>query len=309
MDIKRLRYFCALAKIGNFTHTATHLGIAQPALSMAIKKLEEEVELKLVNRAERKMTLTSDGKVLLRHAQRILQTVGDAELELQELKGFDTGTIQFGASSMLSSYYLPKLLAQFKRRYPKVRINLIEAGTASLQQMLLEGQLDVALVRLNPSHEQIRSVELFREELVACLPDSHPLANHHSITLDTFCREPLTMFREGYFLREAVSKFSKQHHIKLDIRFETNLIELLKSMVSSGVGISTVLSGIIRPEDNLKAIPFDPKIPLHIGLGWKRNHYLSKASRAFVDFMQENLGHKLEGADAAVLPADFPAPL
>ena len=293
MDIKRLRYFCALAQIGNFTHTATYLGIAQPALSMAIKKLEEEVDLKLVNRAERKMALTSDGKVLLRHAQKILDAVGDAELELQELKGCETGTIQFGASSMLSSYYLPEILAQFKRQYPRVRINLVEAGTASLQQMLLEGELDIALVRLDRPHEQIRSVELFHEEIVACVPNDHTLANHATITLDTFCREPLILFREGYFLREAVSKFSKQHHIKLDILFETNLIELLKSMVSNGVGISTVLSGIIRPEDNLKAIPFDPRIPLNIGLGWKRNHYLSKASRAFVDFMQENLTEKL----------------
>ena len=148
-------------------------------------------------------------------------------------------------------------------------------------------------MRLDRPHEQIRSVELFHEEIVACVPNDHPLANHATITLDTFCREPLILFREGYFLREAVSKFSKQHHIKLDIRFETNLIELLKSMVSNGVGISTVLSGIIRPEDNLKTIPFDPRIPLNIGLGWKRNHYLSKASRAFVDFMQENLTEKL----------------
>jgi len=182
----------------------------------------------------------------------------------------------------------------------------VEAGTASLQQMLFEVQLDVALVRVNPSHEQIRSVELFHEELVACLPDNHALANHHSITLDTFCHEPLILFREGYFLREAVSKFSKHHHIKLDIRFETNLIELLKSMVSNGVGISTVLSGIIRPEDNLKAIPFDPKIPLNIGLGWKRNHYPSKASRAFVEFMQENLGYQLDGAvNVAASPANL----
>lgn len=202
MDIKRLKYFCALAQIGNFTHTATHLGIAQPALSMAIKKLEEEVELKLVNRAERKMTLTADGKVLLRHAHGILQAVEQAELELQELKGFETGTIQFGASSMLSSYYLPEPLARFKRLYPRVRINLIEAGTASLQQMLLEGELDIALVRLDRPHEQIRSVELFHEEVVACVPDNHPLANYHSLTLETFCQEPLILFREGYFLRK-----------------------------------------------------------------------------------------------------------
>lgn len=297
MDIKRLKYFCALAQIGNFTHTATHLGIAQPALSMAIKKLEEEVGLKLVNRAERKMTLTSDGEVLLRHAQRILNTVSEAELEIQELKGFETGTIQFGASSMLSSYYLPEMLASFKKQYPKVRVNLIEAGTASLQQMLLEGELDIALIRSDRPHEQIRCVELFQEEVAACIPQDHPLSQQQEITLETFCREPLVLYREGYFLREAVSKYSRQHHIKLDIRFETNLIDLMKSLVENEVGISTVLSRIVTEKDKLTTIPFTPRIPLYIGLGWKKNHYLSKASRAFVDFMQNNLP---EGLDLAL---------
>lgn len=302
MDLKRLKYFCALAQIGNFTHTATHLGIAQPALSMAIKKLEEEVGLKLVNRAERKMTLTSDGEVLLRHAQRILNTVSEAELEIQELKGFETGTIQFGASSMLSSYYLPDMLATFKRMYPKVRVNLIEAGTASLQQMLLEGELDIALIRSDRPHEQIRCVELFQEEVAACVPLNHPLSQQAEITLETFCQEPLVLYREGYFLREAVSKYSRQHHIGLDIRFETNLIDLLKSLVEQEVGISTVLSRIVTDNDNLTTIPFTPTIPLYIGLGWKKNHYLSKASRAFVDFMQDNLPEGLE----RTLPAREP---
>ncbi len=293
MDLKRLKYFCSLAKIGNFTHTATHLGIAQPALSMAIKKLEDEVGLKLVNRAERQMTLTADGEVLLKHAQRILESVNQAELEIQELKGIETGTIQFGASSMLSSYYLPNVLAKFKQKYPKVRINLIEAGTASLQQMLLEGALDIALIRSDRPHDQIRCVNLFAEDMVALVPCNHPLSKQSSMKLADFCQQPLVLFREGYFLREAVSQYSKQQHIRLDIRFETNLIDLLKAMVVSEVGISTGLSRIVKPGDPVVTLPFEPKIPLYIGLGWKKNHYLSKASRAFVDFMQEHLPNEI----------------
>lgn len=289
MDLKKLNYFCALAQIGNFTHTATHLGIAQPALSMAIKKLEEEVGLKLVNRTERKMTLTSDGEVLLRHAQHILESVTQAEREIQELKGIETGSIQFGASSMLSSYYLPEVLAKFKKRYPKVRVTLIEAGTASLQQMLLEGELDLAMIRSDRTHEQIRCVKLFEEEVVACVPTDHPFAEQEALTIEAFCKEPLVLFREGYFLREAISRYSKQHHVELDIRFETNLVNLLKALVVNEVGVSTVLSGIISPEDQLTTVPFTPKIPLYIGLGWKKNHYLSNASRAFVRFMQTHV--------------------
>ncbi|MFT5722484.1 MAG: DNA-binding transcriptional LysR family regulator [Motiliproteus sp.] len=292
MDIRRLRYFCELASIGNFTQTAARLSIAQPALSMAIKKLEEEVGLKLINRAERRMTLTSEGQVLFKHATLILETVQEAERELQELKGIDAGVVQFGAPSMLSSYYLPGVLAAFKQRYPGVRINLIEAGTASLQQMLLDGELDLALIRTDKAHEQIRCVELFEEEVVACVPRTHRLAQQPQITLEAFCREPLVLFREGYFLRESVSHYSRRQQVTLDIRFETNLVELLKSLVLQNVGISTCLSMILDQEDKLVAIPFQPRIPLYIGLGWKSNHYLSKASQAFLDFMQQNLSVK-----------------
>jgi DNA-binding transcriptional LysR family regulator len=289
LDIRRLRYFCELASIGNFTQTAARLSIAQPALSMAIKKLEEEVGLKLINRAERRMTLTSEGQVLFKHATLILETVQEAERELQELKGIDAGVVQFGAPSMLSSYYLPGVLAAFKQRYPGVRVNLIEAGTASLQQMLLEGELDLALIRTDKAHEQIRVVELFEEEVVACVPRQHHFTQQPQITLEAFCREPLVLFREGYFLRESVSHYSRRQQITLDIRFETNLVELLKSLVLQNVGISTGLSMILNQQDELVAIPFQPRIPLYIGLGWKSNHYLSKASQAFLTFMQQNL--------------------
>ncbi len=289
MDLRRLRYFCELSETGNYTQAAARLGIAQSALSMAIKKLEDEVGLKLINRSERQMSLTADGQVLLKHAGLILETVHEAEREVQELKGIESGQINFGASSMISSYYLPQVLAAFKQRYPGVRINLIEAGTASLQQMLLDGELDLALIRTDSVHEQLRHVELFEEQVMACLPRSHPLAQQSTITLAALCREPLVLFREGYFLREAVSRYSKQQQLTLDIRFETNLVELLKSLVISEVGISTGLSMILDQEDALVALPFEPPIPLSLGLGWKSSHYLSQASRAFVEFMQQHI--------------------
>jgi DNA-binding transcriptional LysR family regulator len=289
MDLKRLRYFTELAKVGNFTQAAARLGIAQSALSMSIRKLEDEVGLKLINRAERKMTLTADGQVLHKHAGLILECVREAERELQELKGIESGVVHFGAPSMLSSYYLPTALTAFKTRYPGVRVNLIEAGTASLQQMLIDGELDLALIRTDRAHEQIRAVALFDEEVVACVPRQHAFAERTSVSLQRFCDEPLVLFREGYFLREAVSQYCRQNNRSLDIRFETNLVELLKSLVLNGVGISTGLSMILDLEDDLVAVPFDPPISLHIGLGWKKSHYLSKASRAFMEFMQQQL--------------------
>lgn len=289
MDLKRLYYFTMLSEKGNFTKAADQLNIAQSALSISIQKLEKQLELKLINRTDRKMTLTQDGKVLLRHAYLILENVGQAEKELMELKGLESGIINFGVSAMLGSYYLPEVLAQFKQSYPGIQINVHEAGTATLEKMLINGQLDLALIRTDRCHDQIRYITLTKQQIVACVPKSHPFAKLKKITLAKFCAQPLVLFREGYFLREAISTYCQQHKITPDVRFETNLIELLKSLVRKDIGISTCLPMILQDDDTLVSLPFNPAIPLHLGVGWKSNHYLSIASQALVQYLQKEL--------------------
>ena len=286
MDLKRLHYFNQLAKTGNFTKTADQLGIAQSALSTSIKKLEQQLGLKLINRTERQMSLTAEGQVLLRHTKIILEDVEQAEKELQELKGLTSGVINFGAPAMLASYFLPDALEQFKKSYPGIQINIQEAGTATLAQMLVNGELDLALIRGDREHEQIRQTLLARDQISACVPAAHPFASRESITLDEFCRQPLVLFRNGYFLRETVNAYCQQHKLKPNIHFETNLPELLKSMVRREIGIGTCLPILVADDPQLKAIPFDPPIPLQLGIGWKSSHYLSTAAKAFVSFLQ-----------------------
>jgi DNA-binding transcriptional LysR family regulator len=289
MDFKRLYYFTVLARTGNFTKAAEELGIAQSALSMSIQKLEKQLALKLVNRAERKMSITSDGQVLLKHAQKILEDVKQAKIQLQELKGLKSGSINFGVPAMIGSYYLPETLALFKQRYPGIQINIHEAGTATLATMLLDGELDLAMIRADRHHDNIRCITLAKEQIVACVPREHEFSKRENITLEEFCRQPLVLFREGYFLREAVSSYCQQHRINPDIRFETNLIELLKSLIRKKIGISTCLAIILAEDAELVTVPFNPSIPLHLGIGWKASHYLSQASQALVTFLQEEM--------------------
>lgn len=286
MDLKRLHYFNQLAKTGNFTKAADQLGIAQSALSTSIKKLEQQLGLKLVNRTERQMSLTAEGQVLLRHAKIILEDVEQAEKELQELKGLTSGVIKFGAPAMLASYFLPDALEQFKKAYPGIQINIHEAGTATLAQMLVNGELDLALIRGDREHEQIRQSLLAQDQIAACVPVSHPFAKRSAITLDEFCQQPLVLFKNGYFLRETVNSYCQQNKLTPQVHFETNLPELLKSMVRRQVGIGTCLPILVADDPELKAIPFDPPIPLQLGIGWKSSHYLSTAAKAFVDFLQ-----------------------
>jgi len=289
MNLKRLDYFCQLAKIGNFTRTAKQIGIAQPALTIAMQKLEQEVGLKLINRAEKNALLTADGKVFQQYAIALLDQSKQMTLALEELKEGMKGSISLGVSAMMGSYFFPELLSTFKKAYPQIKIHLIDQGTAALETLLINGKLDLALVRCDHENEQLRYTAKMEEEVVAAMAYHHPLALKESIHLNEFCQYPLVLFHEGYFLRESVSQYSKKHQIELDIRMETNLIELQKTLVQNDVGITTCLARILVGEEKINAVPFNPKMSFKLGLAWKKSHYLSKASQTFIHFFEENL--------------------
>jgi DNA-binding transcriptional LysR family regulator len=285
MNLKRLEYFCQLAVLGNFTRAARAVGIAQPALTVAIQKLEQEVGLKLINRADKNSLLTAEGEVLYKLGTQLLSQAEQIELELEGLKELERGTIRFGVSAMIGSYYFPKILTEFQRKYPKIKVHLVDQGTAALEKMLLNSELDLALVRGDLENPQLRYTELINEEVVAGMVSSHYLATEQTISLAQFCQQPLVLFHEGYFLREAVSQYAKKYHLSLDIRMETNLIELQKSLVRNEVGITTCLSRILENEKQMTSTPFDPKIEFKLSLAWKKNHYLSKASKVFMTYL------------------------
>ncbi|MBL4765447.1 MAG: LysR family transcriptional regulator [Colwellia sp.] len=289
MNLKRLEYFCQLAITGNFTRAANIIGIAQPALTITIQKLEQEVGLKLINRAEKNAILTTEGQVLYKLATQLLTQAKQVELELEELKDLERGTIRFGVSAMMGSYYFPKVLTAFKQEYPYIKIHLVDQGTAALEKMLLNSELDLALVRGDLENPQLRYTELIDEEIVAGMVKTHPLAKEKTLSLAQFCQQPLVLFHQGYFLREVVSQYAKKNHLALDIRMETNLIELQKSLVRNEVGITTCLSRILQDEQQMTSIPFEPKIEFKLSLAWKKSHYLSKASKAFVSYLTTTL--------------------
>ena len=289
MNLKRLEYFCQLAALGNFTRAAHMVGIAQPALTVAIQKLEQEVGLKLINRADKNSLLTAEGDVLYKLATQLLSQAKQVELELEELKDLERGTIRFGVSAMMGSYYFPKILTEFKQKYPKIKIHLVDQGTAALERMLLNSELDLALIRGDLENPQLRYTQLINEEIVAGMDRTHPLATEKTISLAQFCQQPLVLFHEGYFLREVVSQYSKKHQLPLDVRMETNLIELQKSLVRNQVGITTCLSRILENEQQMTSTPFEPKIEFKLSLAWKKNHYLSKASKVFMTYLSSTV--------------------
>ena len=294
MDLKQLRYFQTVVELGSFTAAARRLHIAQPAISIAIRKLESELELTLLHRGERQVTPTSEGEVLLRHARRLLAQAEAAELEMRELQGLSKGEVRIGIPSMLGSYYFPPILMGFKHRYPDLRLSVHEGGTRRLQQMIHDGELDVGVVVAEGAPADLETRPFLREEMVLCVTRDHPLAERSSIGIAEFFSHELVVFKEGYFLREFIDRFSREHDVQPRIAFESNLIPLTKAIVRHGFGITTFLRMVVEqdPEGDLVAIPFETPVYLDLSLAWKRGGYLSRADRAFVDYVLEQTGKR-----------------
>ena len=200
MDLRQLRVFVEIVRQGSFTLAAEHLNIAQPAVSITIRKLEDELDLTLLNRNERRITLTSEGESLLRHAERILDHLASAETEMAEFRGLTHGEVRIGIPPMMSSYYFPQIIRDFHGRYPNLKLSVNGEGAARIQRMIAKGDLDMGVIAGQKFMEGLEYQRFLREEIVACVPLSHPLAARDKISLAEFLLEPLILFKEGYYM-------------------------------------------------------------------------------------------------------------
>jgi len=285
MNFRQLEIFLAVAEKQSFVKASMALFIAQSAVSIAIRKLEDELDLKLFNRNNKRVELTSEGQALLSHAKRIMTQARDAKLELAEMSALKKGEVKLGVPAMLASYFLPSHLVDFKKQYPNIKITIIDEGTRLIRQHLDHGVIDMGIINLDEPIEDIESHPVIHEEMLLCLSPSHPLAKRRSIKFSELKDQRFILYREGYFLREIVNRMCRKHDLEPRIDFEVNLVHLMKTLVLSDLGISFCLRSVLEEETELVGIPFKPPLELNFGIAWKQNSYLSKANQAFADFM------------------------
>jgi len=290
MDIRQLQFFVEIARHKNFTKAAEALNVAQPAVSMSIQKLEDELESILFNRKSRQVSLTSEGEILLVHALKILEDVHAAGMEMADLKGLKAGEVRLGIPPMMSTYFFPAIIYNFKKMYPNLRLVVSGEGAGSIQQKINQGELDMGVIAGGHVPDSLEVLHILREEVVACVPEGHPFIKRGAITYKEFAAEPLIMFRKGYYQREMLLDiFHDIPNARPRIVFETNLFSLVKSLVKQGLGVSTLLRMVAEDDRDLCAVSFDPPLHLDLLLAWKKGAYLSHANKAFVDFLMEQI--------------------
>ncbi len=288
LNVKYLHYFVVLAEHQHFTNAAKALHIAQPALNVAIKNLESHFGLTLFHRLGKQISLTYEGKALLTHAHSVLQQLTNTERAMADLKGIECGEVRLGVPGMLGSYYFPSILIAFKKKYPNLKLTLVEAGAASLKEMLLNSEIDLAVIINEDVPPTLSTDHLLFSQMVAVTHTKHPLSKQPSISFAEFFNEPLVLFKAGYFHRDYIDAAIVEQSATPNISFETNLLPMILQIVRQGQAITALLELVTEHEDGLVPIPFSTPIMLDLVLAWRKDSYLSVADRTFIDFIKQS---------------------
>ncbi|MGJ9385930.1 LysR family transcriptional regulator [Salipaludibacillus sp. CF4.18] len=299
MDIKQLRYFCAVADEGQITKAANKLHMAQPPLSQQIKNLQEDLNAKLFERHGRSLQLTTSGKVLYKNAKKILQEMEETIIEVQETEEGIRGVLCIGSNKSCFSY-LPEQLKQLRYKHPDISFLLREGDTSFLSDSLTHREIELALVRLPVDLQEFSILRLPSEPYVLILPEEWSSfdPNIHSVSMNELKNIPLMLLHRlsgaGQF--ELVVNECRSHGFEPNIICECPDASMLLSLASAGVGATIVPKSTLQGfrYGNLRILELeDAKILAELGIIWKRDHYLTKGAKRLLDLFKEAYPYKL----------------
>ena len=234
---RQLRVFNEVARHLSFSKAAQSLHLTPPAVTMQIKELEGHVGLPLFDRGGRKISLTTTGEYMLVYVRKILATVKDAEDATARLKKLEMGSLTIGMVST-ATYFLPHLLAEFKREHAGIDVRLVVGNRRQLVRMLDHSEVDIAIMGRPPVQMATRAEPFAAHPHVFIAAPDHPLIAVGEVTLADLLGAPFVMREQGSGTRAALEEFFQRQSIELRVAMEADSNEIIKQAVMAGMGIS-----------------------------------------------------------------------
>jgi LysR family hydrogen peroxide-inducible transcriptional activator len=279
MTLTELKYIVAVAREKHFGRAAEACFVSQPTLSVAVKKLEEELDVKIFERGASEVSVTPLGEQIVRQAQQVIEQAA-AIREIAKLgKDPISGPLRVGVIYTIGPYLLPDLVRQAIARVPQMPLMLQENFTARLLDMLRTGELDCAILAEPFPDTGLAVAPLYDEPFQAAVPVSHPFAQRSSVTAEELKNETMLLLGTGHCFRDHVlevcPEYARFSSATEGIRksFEGSSLETIKYMVASGMGITVVprLSVPAELQTHVRYVPFNEPVPTRrVVLAWRR---------------------------------------
>ncbi len=286
-DLRKLEIFVAAARCESISQAAEALHMAQPAVSIAIARLEAELAMSLFERSGRRVRLTAEGRRLQGEAEALLDHALAVHDSARQLNRLEKGELHLGCPAMLATYYLPGLLGDFLALYPGLQASVTQAGTADVEHLLLDDRLETGVITVQPDgvDSGLELRRLLRERVVVLVGRDHAWAGRRYLNITALGAVPMVLYERGYFIRERFDSLCAEQGVAPDIRMQTNFLPLIIDMVQRGVGVGIGLQMMADAEPGLVGIPLRPVIELELALAKRRGRRIALANQAFMDWL------------------------
>lgn len=293
MDIRHLIYFIEVAQHRSFTKAANALHITQPSISKMIKLLEEELDVILFHRSAKQIELTDAGQALLNQSQQIVNSFENLTSELADVINSKKGTITIGLPPMIGARFFPEIISQFTTSYPKISLNLLEVGSQKVHIGIDDGSLDIGVVMLPVDNTLFETVPFMDEPLMLITHPDHPLTKQSIIKLSHLKNEDFIFFKESFTLHDRIINKCIENGFSPNIVFKSSHWDFIAEMVAINFGIALLPRTIcmsLNPE-RIKMIPIaEPMIHWQLGIIWRKDRYLSYATKEWIKFVCNHFG-------------------
>lgn len=285
MEIRQLEYFLMVRKLQSFTRAAERLYISQPAITNAIRSLEAELGVVLFDRSQKQAILTAEGRIFEKHVEQIMSGISSTINEINALKTMSAGNLVVGLTPLGGIKEPLQLIKGFSDKFPDITIRFKEGNTDALVELLLEDKIDVAFLT-EDGNPLLSYFPLTTEELLVCCSTDHMLRRRNSVKPEELEGDRLLLPASDCSYRQMIIDMFEACNTLPEIRYETQHIQTLKSLVAVGCGITILPESICMSSNDLSIMPLNPPLLMRPFLSYKTNKQHSKAAEGFIEFVK-----------------------
>jgi LysR family hydrogen peroxide-inducible transcriptional activator len=254
MNLRDLKYIVEVAREKNFARASAKVFVSQPALSMQIKKLEETLGVEIFERDKQNFLITPVGAEIIKKAEIILQESEEIKMIAKNSKDPHKGEIRIGAFPTVASYFLPNFVKNIHKKFPHLKIFLIEAKSDELITKLKSGELDLCLLAMPIADDNLIGEKIFSEKFLLATPKGHPFSKKSKIQIKELKKQELMLLEDGHCMRDQALEICSMVKAYENKDFKATSLETLRQMVANGTGITLMPEIAVRNDDKISYV-------------------------------------------------------
>jgi DNA-binding transcriptional LysR family regulator len=291
VDIRDLEVFLAVVKYLNFTRAGEEVHLSQPSVSVRIRRLEDELQIKLFEQVNKKVVLLEAGRLLESHAWRAVAVLADARRAIEDLKGLEFGSLRIGASTTPGMYLVPRIIAEFKRQHPKISVSMHIKNTRQVEIDVIKNEFDLGFVGGHLVSDNIEWLPWHTDEIVLVVPPNHYLTKKKQIKLNDLAKEQLLYREPGSATRAEVERKLADLDLRLESAADLDNPEAVKQAVANGLGIAFVSQFAVETELRAKTLVavkvHGLRINRELKIIYRKGKHLSRSASALIETAQK----------------------